>query len=48
MRPLLNTDKKKIYEYLQQKKITYSLDQSNFLPIYRRNIIRQKVNKLSN
>ena len=47
MRPLLPLSKQHIYQYLDQKKINYAIDITNQLPIYQRNIIRQKLDNLS-
>jgi len=47
LRPLLNLSKQQIFHYLAAQKITYATDQTNQLPIYQRNIIRQKLNNLS-
>ena len=47
MRPLLTVKKKQIYQYLILKKIPYAVDKTNFLPLYQRNIVRQKINNLS-
>jgi len=47
LRPLIYLSKEQIYQYLNQKKIPYILDQTNYLLIYQRNIIRQKITNLS-
>jgi tRNA(Ile)-lysidine synthase len=47
IRPLLSLDKQQIYWYLTKKKIDFAVDCTNQLPIYQRNIIRQKLNNLS-
>jgi tRNA(Ile)-lysidine synthase TilS/MesJ len=44
---LLSVEKKQIYHYLTQNKISYAVDKTNYLPLYKRNIIRQKINSLS-
>lgn len=43
LRPLIHLEKKQIYQYLKRNKIPYILDQTNYLPIYQRNIVRQKI-----
>ncbi|RHZ37207.1 tRNA lysidine(34) synthetase TilS [endosymbiont GvMRE of Glomus versiforme] len=43
LRPLLHFNKEQIYQYLHQNNIPYILDETNYLPIYQRNIIRQKL-----
>ena len=43
MRPLLRISKEKIFQYLHQNNIPYAIDETNYLPIYQRNIIRQKL-----
>lgn len=47
LRPLLSLDKAQIYSYLSEKKIDYATDFTNQLPIYQRNVIRQRLNNLS-
>ncbi|MCE8163768.1 MAG: tRNA lysidine(34) synthetase TilS [Candidatus Moeniiplasma glomeromycotorum] len=47
LRPFLSFTKSQILRYLTQKKITYATDSTNQLPIYQRNIIRQKLNNLN-
>jgi len=44
---LLFVEKKQIYHYLTRNKIPYAVDKTNYLPLYQRNIIRQKINGLS-
>lgn len=39
--------KSQIVQYLTQKKISYAIDSTNQLPIYQRNITRQKLTNLS-
>ncbi|MCE8162894.1 MAG: tRNA lysidine(34) synthetase TilS [Candidatus Moeniiplasma glomeromycotorum] len=46
LRPFLSFTKSQIIHYLNQKKISYSTDSTNQLPICQRNIIRQKLNSL--
>jgi len=43
LRPLLCLNKEQIYQYLHENNIPYALDETNYLPIYQRNIIRQKL-----
>jgi len=43
LRPLLRLSKEKIFQYLHQNNIPYAIDKTNYLPIYQRNIIRQKL-----
>lgn len=43
LRPLIHLSKEQIYQYLSKKKIPYVIDQTNYLPTYQRNIIRQKM-----
>jgi len=47
LRPLLPLVKQQIIKYLTDRKIAYAWDSTNQLPIYQRNIIRQKLNNLS-
>ena len=46
-RPLLNIYKNDIIKYLEKNAISYGIDDSNYLPIYDRNKIRQSLEKLS-
>ncbi|KLL03069.1 MAG: tRNA(Ile)-lysidine synthase [Mycoplasmataceae bacterium CE_OT135] len=43
LRPLLHLSKEQICQYLHQNNLLYSLDKTNYLPIYQRNIIRQEL-----
>ncbi|HEY8500847.1 MAG TPA: tRNA lysidine(34) synthetase TilS [Clostridia bacterium] len=43
IRPLLNTEKKEIYEYLSQNNLKYRTDSSNFSNVYIRNAIRNRI-----
>ena len=43
MRPLLHLSKEQIYQYLHHNNVPYTLDKTNYLPIYQRNIIRQRL-----
>jgi len=43
LRPLLRLSKEQIFQYLHQDNIPYTIDKTNYLPIYQRNIIRQKL-----
>ena len=43
MRPLLRLSKEQIFQYLHQNNVPYVIDKTNYLPIYQRNIIRQKL-----
>ncbi|KLL02336.1 MAG: tRNA(Ile)-lysidine synthase [Mycoplasmataceae bacterium RC_NB112A] len=47
IRPFLSFTKQQILHYLNQKKISYAIDSTNQLPIYQRNIIRQKLTDLN-
>lgn len=48
IRPLMNYDKNYLLNYDQKNNVPYSIDKTNLLPIYQRNIIRQNViSKLS-
>lgn len=47
LRPLLAVKKEQIYQYLTQKNLLYAIDKTNYLPLYQRNIARQKINSLS-
>jgi tRNA(Ile)-lysidine synthase TilS/MesJ len=47
LRPLLFHNKQQICHYLTENKIDYAVDITNQLPIYQRNIVRQKLNNLS-
>jgi len=47
IRPLLSLDKQQIYHYLTENKVNYAVDATNQLPIYQRNIIRQKLDSLN-
>jgi len=43
LRPLLRLSKEQIFQYLHQNNVPYVIDKTNYLPIYQRNIIRQKL-----
>ncbi|RHZ36512.1 tRNA lysidine(34) synthetase TilS [endosymbiont GvMRE of Glomus versiforme] len=43
LRPLLSLSKEQICQYLHQNNIPYIIDKTNYLPIYQRNITRQKL-----
>ncbi len=43
IRPLINTKKTEILEYLKAKKLSYSMDETNKLLGYRRNLLRHKI-----
>ncbi|WNE40834.1 MAG: tRNA(Ile)-lysidine synthase [Mycoplasmataceae bacterium] len=47
LRPLLSLNKSYIYSYLSKKKISHATDFTNKLPLYQRNIIRQKLSVLN-
>ncbi|BDU67401.1 MAG: tRNA(Ile)-lysidine synthase [Candidatus Tyloplasma litorale] len=46
-RPLLDIYKSEIIEYLNNEKISFRVDKTNFLPIYERNKLRLELSKLS-
>lgn len=47
IRPLLSLNKQQICQHLTKNKVDYAVDITNQLPIYQRNIIRQKLTDLN-